>query len=214
MDEVMDNLSSPQGCGVHFETWVQVDEALRDNDGTLCLNSPPLMPVTQIESACLAHFFKKITSMYLDPIKALFPPEAIDSDYMADFRRIRPEEKTTLVLFAEILESQFAAYPFTYKGTVLKPMWSHIYDGVECPFVQVPEHLQSQANEYEAEVLKLPFVVSTESILLPTWEEATAALVHTLSKYPEHYHRCRALGFAAGVAMARSQAANHKRHQI
>ena len=210
IEDVMSNFDSSQGAGVRVETWVRVDGIFEDDDACLCLNNPPLMPVFQVRTKDLTRYFKAVTTMYWEPVKNLFPADLMGerSASRLGISMLSPGAKTTIVLFSEFIELQFGAFPFEYKGTVMKSMWKLLMRE-QSPYLKVPESLRHEASDFEKSILKLPYTIKTHLMLLPTYSEAVALLSDTAdADAPSRSRRRqRAMGLAAGEAMARSKAA-------
>lgn len=204
MSEVKSNFASSQGCGVRVETWVQLDGVFNPETPNLCLPNPPLMPMIMVNTSDLSDLFAGLTEMYWRPLRKAFPARVCTYENLV-VESISPAAKTTLVLFAEIIEMQFAATPFQYKGTIVKSIWSDLMES-NSAIVDVPEHLRLAPNDFEKNTLKLPFVVEPHLMLLPTFEDAIALLEDMpLPGEGRQIRRTKAMGLAAGEAMARAQ---------
>jgi hypothetical protein len=133
-----------------------------------------------VDQKALAGMFSAVTDLYFNPLLQAFPDTVLQDTGRAagtvarlDRNQLSAAAQTTLVLFAEIVASQFANPPFAYNGTVMKSMKGQLLNQ-NSRYIRVPNYLQSPPSQLEKDVLALPFVVSPKALVLPSLTVAFA----------------------------------------
>lgn len=207
IDDVKKLFRTSQGSGVRMEWFSRCDAVFDSDEETLNFNTPPLVPLCMVDQKALAGMFSAVTDLYFNPLLRAFPDTVLRDTGRAagtvarlDRNQLSAAAQTTLVLFAEIVASQFANLPFAYNGTVMKSMKGQLLNR-NSRYIRVPNYLQSPPSQLEKDVLALPFVVSPKALVLPSLTVAFALFEE------DSIPRNASVGVSSSLSMALSRAA-------